>query len=259
ARNRHQQHQQEEPELHEFRILSNRYFRPLRPYRAAAKHPSPVYAIPAKEPTVLHDILTVMAAFLKAPSRGRPNAGGSPCFPSARSAGLPMHSDSCLFEGPSPPLAQLGRVAALWPAQNQLRQGPMAEIEARPDWAPAAGEPLVQAQGWRPRLGGTLTGALALLALLAAGAAEYVVLGLLGALAVGGAFLLFGLLSGFLRFGERVAAAETAKAIADGLETGLQVVDPKGRVLYRNRALEALTGRRAGRHTTLEELFAGEP
>src|SRR5262249_50614699 len=108
-------------------------------------------------------------------------------------------------------------------------------------------------------IGPTLAAGLGLLALMAAGAAEFVLLAVLGALAVAGAFLVLGLASGYLRFGERIATAETVEAIADGLDTGLQIVNGHGRVVYRNRALQRLAGRRAGRHTTLEELFAGEP
>ena len=96
-------------------------------------------------------------------------------------------------------------------------------------------------------------------ALLASGAGEIAMLGLLALLAVAGVFLIFGLLSGFLRLGERVAEAEIVKTVADGLETASRSSTPQGTVLYRNRALQRLTGRRAGRHATLEELFAGEP
>ena len=84
-------------------------------------------------------------------------------------------------------------------------------------------------------------------------------LGLLALLAVAGVFLILGLLSGYLRLSERVAEAEMVKTVADGLDSGLKIVDQQGVVLYRNRALQRLTGRRAGRHATLEELFAGEP
>ena len=71
-------------------------------------------------------------------------------------------------------------------------------------------------------------------------------LGLLALLAVAGAFLVFGLLSGFLRLSERAAEAEMVKIVADGLDDGLQIVDQQGVVLYRNRALQRLTGTRSG-------------
>jgi len=45
--------------------------------------------------------------------------------------------------------------------------------------------------------------------------------------------------------------------LAEGLDSALQIVNAQGSVLYRNRALERLTGRRSGRQASLEELFAG--
>jgi two-component system, cell cycle sensor histidine kinase and response regulator CckA len=96
-------------------------------------------------------------------------------------------------------------------------------------------------------------------ALIGNAAGELAMIGVLALLAVAGAFLILGLLSGYLRVSERVAEAEIVKSVADGLETGLEIVDGRGRVLYRNSALQRLTGRRAGRHVTLEELLAGEP
>ena len=149
-------------------------------------------------------------------------------------------------------------------AQNQLRLSAMADMEARHDLAPAAAR-----FGWRRTrrpagavlllLGLVATGGLAVIGLLASGAGEVAMLGLLALLAVAGAFLILGLLSGYLRVSERVAEAEMVKTIADGLDSGLKIVNQQGVVLYRNRALQRLTGRRAGRHATLEELFAGEP
>ena len=100
---------------------------------------------------------------------------------------------------------------------------------------------------------------LAVLALFASGTGELAMLVVLSLLAVGGAFLVFGLLSGYLRLNERVAQAEMVKAIADGLDSALEIVDHRGLVVYRNRALRRLVGKRMGRHATLEELFAGEP
>jgi two-component system cell cycle sensor histidine kinase/response regulator CckA len=149
-------------------------------------------------------------------------------------------------------------------AQNQLRLAAMARMQARHDPGQAAAR-----FGWWPRLprsagallllGFSASGGLALFALIAAGAGELIVQGVLALLAVTGAFLLFSLLFGYLRLSERVAEAEMVKAIADGLDQGLEIVNQQGVALYRNRALQRLTGRRAGRHATLEELFAGEP
>ena len=146
-------------------------------------------------------------------------------------------------------------------AQNQLRLAPMADMGARRGAAPAAAWPAARARALSSMvllLGLVTAGGLAA-ALLGTGAGEIAMLGLLALLAVAGAFLVLGLLSGYLRLGERVAEAEIVKTVADGLETALKIVDAQGTVLYRNRALQRLTGRRAGRHATLEELFAGEP
>ena len=145
--------------------------------------------------------------------------------------------------------------------QNQLRLASMADMEARPGAAPVLAWPAarVRAASSMVLLLGLVTAGGMAVALLASAAGEVAMLALLALLAVAGAFLILGLLSGFLRVSERVAEAEIVKTVADGLETGLKIVDGQGAVLYRNRALERLTGRRAGRHATLEELFAGEP
>ena len=71
--------------------------------------------------------------------------------------------------------------------------------------------------------------------------------------------LVLGLMSGFLRLTDRAAEDELLKSVADGMDNALQIVGPRGAVLYRNRAFDRLTGVRSGRHTTLEELFVGEP
>src|SRR5262245_19185700 len=93
----------------------------------------------------------------------------------------------------------------------------------------------------------------------AGGLVEPVGLGLLALLAAAGVFLVFGLLSGFLRLSERAAEADIVKTVADGFDTGLQIVSRTGAVLYRNHALRRLAGTRSGRQAMLEELFAGEP
>jgi two-component system, cell cycle sensor histidine kinase and response regulator CckA len=143
-------------------------------------------------------------------------------------------------------------------AKNQIERLGMADMDARLLAAPAVAR--VRGPGGAVLLLGLVAGVgLAAVTLLASGAGELVVGGLLLLLAVAGAFLVFGLLSGYLRVSERVAEAELVKTVADGLDTGLEISNQRGTVLYRNRALQRLAGRRAGRHATLEELFAGEP
>jgi two-component system, cell cycle sensor histidine kinase and response regulator CckA len=155
-----------------------------------------------------------------------------------------------------PPVQALQSLQALGAQlSNQLRLRLMAGWEARAE-APLRTQ---GTGGLYVVLGVVAAAGLAGLLLLASRSAEPVVLGLLGLLAVAGVFLVFGLLSGFLRLSERVAEAELIRSVADGLEHALQIVDGKGEVVYHNRALQRLTGRRSGRLATLEELFSGEP
>src|SRR5689334_22384394 len=151
------------------------------------------------------------------------------------------------------------RALGLLLPQNQLKANAMAEIEV--GQAAAADTTVARVHGLGsafPLLGTTLAAALVLV-LLTNTMAEPMVLGVLALLAVAGVFLLFGLMSGFLRFGERAAEADLLKAAADQVDSALQIVNAQGSVLYRNRALERLSGRRSGRHASLEELFAAEP
>ncbi len=101
--------------------------------------------------------------------------------------------------------------------------------------------------------------ALSATAFRAGGLVEPVGIGLLALLAAAGVFLVFGLWSGFLRLSERATEADIVKTVTDGLDCGLQIVNRGGTVLYRNHALQRLTGTRSGRQAALEELFAAEP
>jgi two-component system cell cycle sensor histidine kinase/response regulator CckA len=147
----------------------------------------------------------------------------------------------------------------LLPPPNQLKDNNMAEIEVGQTSPVDTTIARVQGYGGAFPLLGTMLAAAVLLVLLTNTMAEPMVFGLLALLAVAGVFLVFGLLSGFLRLGDRSAEADMVKAVADQFDSALQIVDARGSVLYRNRALERLTGRRSGRHASLEDLFAGEP
>src|SRR5262245_22595641 len=170
----------------------------------------------------------------------------------------------CMRPEPSPPAPAFARAHPLpalgpWLSQNQLKVDSMAEIEV--GQASPADTTVARAGGYGgagPVLGMLLAGAVVLV-LMTNTMAEPMVFGLLALMAVAGAFLLFGLLSGFLRFGDRAAEADMIKTVADGLDSALEIVNAHGSVLYRNRALQRLTGQRSGRHASLEELFAGEP
>jgi two-component system cell cycle sensor histidine kinase/response regulator CckA len=146
--------------------------------------------------------------------------------------------------------------------QNQLRFGSMARIRAL--HGPSALPPVARAAGigigyFAFVLVLLAVGGLSATALGIGRIVEPLGLGLLAVLAAGGVFLVFGLWSGFLRLSERQAEADIVKTATDGLDSGLQIVDRTGAVLYRNHALRRLTGTRSGRHATLEELFASEP
>src|SRR5262245_21564172 len=146
-------------------------------------------------------------------------------------------------------------------AQNQLRFWSMARIKA-PSGASALA-PVARTTGAGASfialsLGLVTVAGIGATAFKAGGLVEPVGLGLLALLAAAGVFLVFGLLSGFLRLSERTAEADIVKAVADGLDSGLQIVGRSGAVLYRNQALRRLAGTRSGRQATLEELFAGD-
>src|SRR5262245_23047791 len=151
------------------------------------------------------------------------------------------------------------RAVRLLRTQNQLKDGSMAEIEVGQTSPADTTIARVHGLGGALSLFGMMLAAALILVLLTNTMAETMVVGLLALLAVAGVFLLFGLLSGFLRLGDRVAEAEMMKSVTDQLDSALQIVNAQGSVLYRNRALERLTGRRSGRHASLEELFAGAP
>ncbi|HEU0059309.1 MAG TPA: hypothetical protein VFR19_05480, partial [Hyphomicrobiaceae bacterium] len=143
--------------------------------------------------------------------------------------------------------------------QNQLKDGSMAEIEVGQTSPADTTIARVHGLGGAVSLLGMLLAGALILVLLTNSLAEPMVVGLLALLAVAGVFLVFGLLSGFLRLGDRAVEADMIKALAEGLDSALQIVNAQGSVVYRNRALERLTGRRSGRHASLEELFAGSP
>jgi two-component system, cell cycle sensor histidine kinase and response regulator CckA len=169
-----------------------------------------------------------------------------------------MRPDPSLSQALRFPLAHNLRVLGALLTQNQLRIWRMAYSEARRIAAPAPGS-AARAAGLSAVLailGLAAVASLAAAAAFIAGSLEVVVLGALALLAVAGVFLVFGLLSGFLRLSER--EADFAKAVAGGLDEALLILNRQGSVLYRNAAARRLTDRRTGRQATLEELFAGE-
>ena len=136
----------------------------------------------------------------------------------------------------------------------------MAKIEALHDAVPTILSSL-RARGVSAislGLGVVVAAVLGALAFKGGNIAEPMVLGALSLLAVAGVVFVLGLASGFLRLTDRADEAELLKTAADGMDNALQIVGPRGRVLYRNHAFERLADLRPGLHTPLEELFAGE-
>jgi two-component system cell cycle sensor histidine kinase/response regulator CckA len=173
-----------------------------------------------------------------------------------------MRPDAGLIQALRVPRAFNLQALQAWIGQNQLEPSLMADAQARPEAAPTAPWQVARRHGLSAALlvlGLAAAGGFAAVALVAGGVGEIAILGVLALLAVAGTFLVFGLLSGHLRLGDRSGEAQLAKSLADGLDSGLEIVDRQGSVLYRNRSLQRLSGRRAGRLVTLEELFAGEP
>ena len=135
-------------------------------------------------------------------------------------------------------------------AQNQLRFWSMARIRAPSAASALASVARATGAGVTYVVFGlvllTVVG-LSATAFRAGGFVEPLGLGLLALLAAAGVFLVFGLLSGFLRLSERAAEADIVKTVTDGLDTGMQIVNAAGVVLYRNQALRRLAGTRTGR------------
>lgn len=71
---------------------------------------------------------------------------------------------------------------------------------------------------------------------------EPVVVGVLGFFAIIGFFYLFGSVMGFIKLAPKSDGGAFSKAYLDTSGDGLIITDPKGRIVYANRAYAALTG-----------------
>jgi two-component system cell cycle sensor histidine kinase/response regulator CckA len=90
--------------------------------------------------------------------------------------------------------------------------------------------------------------------------AQPYILGLLALLAMVGLFALFAFAAGMVRFADRSADDPVTRSIGDSSPEGIAVVDPRGRVVYSNRAYQALTGaERAEEARPVERVFVGNP
>jgi two-component system cell cycle sensor histidine kinase/response regulator CckA len=86
---------------------------------------------------------------------------------------------------------------------------------------------------------------------------EPLVLSVLGGLAGIGVFFIFALSLGFLSLASERRSESFTRNLVDGMEAGLQVIDPRGRVVYANRAFAELTGAAdAAAIASVEALFS---
>ncbi len=98
------------------------------------------------------------------------------------------------------------------------------------------------------------------LGLIASNATEPLLLTLLALFAMLGVFLVFGILAGHIRIGERVREDDLVKAFADNLDDGVLVTRQDGAAVYANRSFRDLAGVEAsGDLRGLDMLFSGEP
>ncbi len=149
------------------------------------------------------------------------------------------------------------------PLQNQLASLSMSqrhaiELPSNPFETIQAGPGV--AGGLLPALAALAAGAAVLLALIASGIGQPLLVLAVAALATIGLFFVLAYASGYVRFGQRVPLADLVKSAADGLDQGFMIASRSGEALYANGQFEALVGRSdADRMGALQELFTGEP
>jgi two-component system, cell cycle sensor histidine kinase and response regulator CckA len=146
--------------------------------------------------------------------------------------------------------------------ENQLDSRPMKDREAlRIDAAPI--DPLNSAEGFGgllPMIIIAAAGGAVLFGLLASGSGEPLLLTVIALLAMFGAFMLFAIAAGHLRFGARVLPGDLVKAATDSGDEPQIIADAAGTVLYANAAVDKIFGRNeAGPFSALEASLSGDP
>ena len=147
---------------------------------------------------------------------------------------------------------------------NQIAFAFMSESEAleHQGETSVAGDAMAEAAGGSglvPVVSVVAAAGTVVLALVSSGAGEPLLLTLLASFAMLGLFLLFGVVAGHIRIGERVEEADIAKSLIEEYETGLIVARRDGTVLFANRMIGGLIGRSpSGEIVPLEQAFAGE-
>lgn len=103
-------------------------------------------------------------------------------------------------------------------------------------------------------------GALIVLALIATGISQPLLLAVIASLATAGLFFLLAYFGGYIRFEQRLPVSDIVTAATDGIDTGMMIASRSGETVYANAAFEEIVGRPdVDRLGTLQELFIGEP
>ncbi len=145
--------------------------------------------------------------------------------------------------------------------ENQLDSRPMKDREAlRIDAAPI--DPLNSAEGFGgllPMIIIAAAGGAVLFGLLASGSGEPLLLTVIALLAMFGAFMLFAIAAGHLRFGARVVPGDLLKASLDSDDEPQIIAEDDGTILYANAAVDKVLGQHeAGPFSALEASLAGD-
>jgi two-component system, cell cycle sensor histidine kinase and response regulator CckA len=146
--------------------------------------------------------------------------------------------------------------------QNQLaslrmRERNVIELPASPFEGLGANQGM---GGFLSTLAAAGVGILIVLALVASGVSQPLLLVLIALLATAGLFFLLAYFAGYIRFAQRLPIADVVTAATDGLDTGVMIATFEGETVYANAAFEQMVGRpEADRLGTLQELFIGAP
>jgi len=108
-----------------------------------------------------------------------------------------------------------------------------------------------------PALGAIFALGIVVVSVAASAAGTPLLLTLLAAFAILGVFMVFGLLAGHVRVGDRLLTDDVALGIAEGVDRGLMVARRDGSVIYANRKLEELVGRLASREVSALDMAFG--
>ena len=145
--------------------------------------------------------------------------------------------------------------------QNQLASPRMRKHDAI-ELPPSPFNPMDTGTGLGnvlPTAVAVVAGAAVVLGVVASGAGEPIILGLIALLATAGLFFILAVFAGYVRFGRKLPMAELVSTAANALDTGIMIARRDGDAIYANRTFEEMVGRSdENRLGALQELFTGE-